>query len=273
MLSQKSRQLQRNCWRNGGAKVLVLPLLSRISRFRSSHVEQTSFGIAFDIDGVLLRGNSPIGGSPNALKRLYDDSGSLKVPYVFLTNGGGIPESRRAIELSELFGLNILPSQVLQGHSRFKHLSSRYENKFVVAVGKGDPAAVMSTYGFTNVLAINDYASCFDDIDPLSPHKKWSVDKSYDESCSFQIQTKRGYVTSHRVEAAFIVSDSVDWSRDIQVLCDILRTGGLPGREVRFGQQPPLYFAHDDLAYQATFPTERFGMGAFRIALESIFNR
>lgn len=34
-----------------------------------------SFGIAFDIDGVILRGRVPIGGSPGALRRLYGDSG------------------------------------------------------------------------------------------------------------------------------------------------------------------------------------------------------
>ncbi|XP_039161889.1 uncharacterized CDP-alcohol phosphatidyltransferase class-I family protein C22A12.08c-like isoform X2 [Eucalyptus grandis] len=78
-------------------------------------------------------------------------------------------------------------------------------------------------------------------------------------------------VQTQRVQAAFVVSDSVDWSRDIQVLCDILRTGGLPGKET--GKQPHLFFANDDLEYQATFPAERLGMGALRIALEAIYNR
>lgn len=35
-----------------------------------------------------------------------------------------------------------------------------------------------------------------------------------------------------------------------QVLCDILKTGGLPGKEK--GHQPPLYFASDDLEYQVS---------------------
>lgn len=117
----------------------------------------------------MLRGSVPIGGSPQALKRLYCHSGtllkhkstntialvlveksvfifiiiffvgSLKVPFLFLTNGekfqwlnflfsgtrncwiyyniissgGGIPESRRAVELSQLLGVNILTWQVL----------------------------------------------------------------------------------------------------------------------------------------------------------------
>uniref|UniRef100_A0A2P2L4C8 Uncharacterized protein MANES_10G040600 n=1 Tax=Rhizophora mucronata TaxID=61149 RepID=A0A2P2L4C8_RHIMU len=78
-------------------------------------------------------------------------------------------------------------------------------------------------------------------------------------------------VYSETVKAVFIVSDPVDWGRDIQVLCDVLRSGGLPGRGN--GCQPPLYFAADDLEYQAAFPSERLGMGAFRIALESVYNR
>ena len=38
-----------------------------------------SFGIAFDIDGVVLRGRVPIGGSPQALRRLYGDSGTSQL--------------------------------------------------------------------------------------------------------------------------------------------------------------------------------------------------
>ncbi|XAR60501.1 hypothetical protein NMG60_11033910 [Bertholletia excelsa] len=225
-----------------------------------------SFGIAFDIDGVILRGNNTIGGSPEALRRLYDESsGTLRVPYVFLTNGGGVPESKRSAVLSRQLGVTILPSQVIQGHTPFKQLLKRFENELIIAVGKGEPAEVMSEYGFKNLVLIDDYASCFENIDPLAPYKKWTTRHVVNQNSSL-----RSIVCSQRVQAVFIVSDSVDWSRDIQVLCDILRTGGLPGKEI--AHQPPLYFSHDDLHYQAEFPCERFGMGAFRIALESVFN-
>ncbi|GAV71379.1 Hydrolase_like domain-containing protein/Hydrolase_6 domain-containing protein [Cephalotus follicularis] len=249
-------------------KQLSPPLTSTVSRSFSNSPSQStraSFGIAFDIDGVVLLGSTPIGGSPQAFKRLYDDSGALKIPYIFLTNGGGFPESRRAFELSQLLGVNISASQVVQGHSPFKQFSNVYENKLVVAVGKGEPAAVMSEYGFKNVLSMDEYASHFDNIDPLAPYKKLIFKQTINE------MAPKVDVRSQKVEATFIVSDPVDWSRDIQVLCDILRTGGLPGKEI--GQPPPLYFANDDLEYQANFPSERLGMGAFRIALESIFSR
>ncbi|KAK2633844.1 hypothetical protein Ddye_028636 [Dipteronia dyeriana] len=220
-----------------------------------------SFGIAFDIDGVVLRGRFPIGNSSRALTRLYDDSGSLNVPFLFLTNGGDIPDSRRALELSELLGVNILPSQVfVQGHSPFKNLLKRFENELVVATGKGEPALVMSEYGFKKVLSLDEYASYFENIDPVSQYKIWTTEQVSTTSC----HSVPGYiVSSERVKAAFVISDLV--------LCDILRSRGLPGRTN--GHQPPLYFTADILNTRlAAFPSERLRMGAFRIALESIFN-
>ncbi|XP_057989458.1 uncharacterized protein YKR070W isoform X4 [Hevea brasiliensis] len=207
----------------------------------------------------------------------FDDyfifTGSLKVPFLFLTNGGGIPESRRAIELSEILSVKILPSQVLQGHSPFKNLLKRYENQLIIATGKGEPALVMSEYGFKKVLSLEEYASFFENIDPVSQYKRWTTEQVSNRtkgSLSLNM-TPRCNVSSEAVKAVFIVSDPVDWGRDIQVLSDVLRSGGLPGQEN--GHQPPLYFAADDLEYQAAFPSQRLGMGAFRIALESVFNR
>ncbi|XP_027341839.1 uncharacterized protein YKR070W [Abrus precatorius] len=242
-----------------------------LPRLFSQRSERPSFGIAFDIDGVVLLGNTPVGGSPGALRKLYDDDGKLTIPYVFLTNGGGFPEAKRASELSQLLGIHVSPSQVLQGHSTFKQLANRFENDLIVAVGKGEPAAVMSEYGFKYALSIDEYASCFENIDPLAPYKKWTTKCAATQNSKFNESVPRNDVFSNRVQAAFVVSDPVDWSRDIQVLCDILKTGGLPGRNV--GPQPHIYFANDDLEYQTKFPSERLGMGAFRIALESIFNR
>ncbi|XP_043816500.1 uncharacterized CDP-alcohol phosphatidyltransferase class-I family protein C22A12.08c isoform X4 [Manihot esculenta] len=217
--------------------------------------------------------------------------GSLKVPFLFLTNGGGIPECRRAIELSEILGVKILPSQVLQGHSPFKNLLKRYENQLIIATGKGEPALVMSEYGFKKVLSLEEYASFFENIDPVSQYKRWTTDQVSNMTRRIVSlnMTPRCNVLSESVKAVFVVSDPVDWGRDIQVLCDVLRSGGLPGQDN--GHQPPLYFAADDLEYQvasmfiyfnlvrlyvpfqAAFPSQRLGMGAFRIALESVFNR
>uniref|UniRef100_A0A3B6HS97 Uncharacterized protein n=1 Tax=Triticum aestivum TaxID=4565 RepID=A0A3B6HS97_WHEAT len=230
-----------------------------------------SFGIAFDIDGVILRGRSPIGGSPQAIRRLYSDDGTLKIPFLFLTNGGGVPEHKRALELSDLLGVNISPAQVVHGHSPYGDLVKRFEDDLIVAVGKGEPASVMAEYGFRKVLSIDDYSSHFKEIDPLAPFKKWKVGQPDCKDFMSEKMHPPYDVYQERVKGVFVVSDPVDWVEIYRVLCDILSTGGLPGNGK--GDQPPLYFSADDLEYQAAFPSERLGMGAFRIALESIFNQ
>ncbi|XP_022746352.1 uncharacterized protein YKR070W-like isoform X3 [Durio zibethinus] len=220
--------------------------ISRVSQFKnraplsyqssSQRRKRCNFGIAFDIDGVILRGRVPIGGSPRALRRLYGDSGELNVPYLFLTNGGGIPETKRAKELSELLGVNIMFSQVVQGHSPFRNLLKKFENELIIATGKGDPTLVMSEYGFKKVVSLEEYASYFESIDPVSQYKRWTTMPLSDRKMP---TLPRCDVSSERIKAVFVVSDPVDWGRDIQ----------------------------------AAFPSKRLGMGAFRIALESIFNR
>eukprot|EP00898_Chlorokybus_atmophyticus_P003633 jgi/Chlat1/4270/Chrsp29S08885 len=50
--------------------------------------QQARFGIAFDIDGVLLRGDAtPIPGAKQALRQLYSNDAQLAVPFALLTNG------------------------------------------------------------------------------------------------------------------------------------------------------------------------------------------
>ena len=53
----------------------------------------------------------------------------------------------------------------------------------------------------------------------------------------------------------------------------MLSSGGLPGKIHTKNPQPSLYFAANDFQYQAKFPIPRFGMGAFRIILETLYEK
>lgn len=77
---------------------------------------------------------------------------------------------------------------------------------------------VLTDFICRNVLSIDEYASCFDDIDPLAQYKEWITKTVASQSRTFKEIGSRKSVHSERVQAAFIVSDSVDWSRDIQVI-------------------------------------------------------
>lgn len=70
-----------------------------------------------------------------------------------------------------------------------------------------------------NVLSIDEYAACFENIDPLAPYKKWTTKQfAYQNSAMSKEVAIQDLVRTQRVKAAFILSDSVDWSRDIQVI-------------------------------------------------------
>ncbi|CAG8682074.1 11585_t:CDS:2, partial [Scutellospora calospora] len=73
------------------------------SRYYSS--SPYNYGICIDIDGVLIKGTTVVPETKSALQFL-DGKNKLKkkIPFVLLTNGGGVTESRKAEELSEMLG-------------------------------------------------------------------------------------------------------------------------------------------------------------------------
>lgn len=73
-------------------------------------------------------------------------------------------------------------------------------------------------FSLRNVLSIDDYAACFENIDPLAPYKKWTTKHFAYQNSASKVVAIQDLVRKQRVKAAFILSDSVDWSRDIQVI-------------------------------------------------------
>jgi len=75
-----------------------------------------TFAFAFDIDGVLIRGGRPIPEAIEAMQVLLGrNEYGIKVPYIFLTNGGGKTESERCIDLSRQLDIEVSPAQFICG--------------------------------------------------------------------------------------------------------------------------------------------------------------
>lgn len=72
--------------------------------------------IAFvlDIDGVLLRGSNALPTAKPALELLN----KCNVPYILMTNGGGVKESDRVKFLSKKIDVPISPLQIVQSHTQ-----------------------------------------------------------------------------------------------------------------------------------------------------------
>ena len=67
------------------------------------------------------------------------------------------------------------------------------------------------------VLSLDEYASYFKNIDPVSQYKNWTTEKIFYREGNSKDLLPRYDVLSDSVKAAFVVSDPVDWGRDIQV--------------------------------------------------------
>jgi hypothetical protein len=79
-----------------------------------------SFAFAFDIDGVLIRGGRPIPEAIEAMKVLNGENEyGMKVPYIFLTNGGGKTEAERCIDLSRQLDIEVAPAQFICGKQSY----------------------------------------------------------------------------------------------------------------------------------------------------------
>ncbi|MGH0143947.1 UNVERIFIED_CONTAM: hypothetical protein FKN15_011948 [Acipenser sinensis] len=75
---------------------------------------QPTFGLLFDIDGVLVRGRTPIPAAKESFKKLVDRNGEFQVPVVFVTNAGNGVRQAKAELLSQVLEVEcITASQVL----------------------------------------------------------------------------------------------------------------------------------------------------------------
>lgn len=66
-----------------------------------------SFGLLFDIDGVLVRGRTPIPAAKQCFRNLVDRNGKYKVPVVFVTNAGNCMRQTKAEHLSHLLDVEV----------------------------------------------------------------------------------------------------------------------------------------------------------------------
>ncbi|EGW09393.1 Cat eye syndrome critical region protein 5-like [Cricetulus griseus] len=106
-----------------------------------------TFGLLFDIDGVLVRGHRVIPAALEAFGKLLNSQGQLRVPVVFVTNAGNILQQNKAQELSGLLGYKVDPDQVILSHSPLK-LFLQYHNKRMLVSGQGPVVENARSYPF-----------------------------------------------------------------------------------------------------------------------------
>lgn len=125
------------------------------------------FAFAFDIDGVLMRGKLPLDGAKQTLETLQANS----IPFILLTNGGGLTELDHAARLGLRLTMDIDEDQFVQSHTPFKTFVEHYKDEWIVVLG-GHGSAVKelaAMYGFNpeKILTSSDIVKHHASIHPF----------------------------------------------------------------------------------------------------------
>ncbi|KAJ9294065.1 hypothetical protein DTO271G3_7193 [Paecilomyces variotii] len=234
---------------------------SPVNAAQAAPTDQYAF--AFDIDGVLIRGGKPIPAAVEAMKVLNGENPyGIKVPYIFLTNGGGKTEEERCIDLSKQLEIEVSPGQFICGHTPMREMAERYQTVLVVG-GEGEKCReVAEGYGFKDVVTPGDIIKAKQDVTPFRKltEDEWKNSRDRDFS-------------KIKIDAIFVFADSRDWAGDQQIILDLLmsKNGQLGTRSETFDEGPPVYFSHNDIVWSTSHEHVRIGMGALRASLETLF--
>ncbi|KAJ5924870.1 hypothetical protein N7466_009057 [Penicillium verhagenii] len=221
------------------------------------------FALAFDIDGVLMRGGQPIPEAVKAMKYINGDNPfGIRVPYIFLTNGGGKTEAERCEDLSKQLGIEVNPGQFICGHTPMREMAERYNTVLVVG-GEGEKCRIVAeAYGFKDVITPGDIIKTKQDTTPF----RKLTEEEYNNSKMLDLDKTQ-------VEAVFVFADSRDWAGDQQIILDCVmsKEGRLGQRSETFDDGPPVYFSHNDVVWSTSHDYSRIGMGGLRASLEALY--
>lgn len=225
----------------------------------------------FDIDGVLIRGRHTLLQAQRALAKLYTNDGAQpRYPVCFLTNGGGVTERVKAHQLSEWLGVAVDESQVVLSHTPFRQLAGRYGDQPVLVSGRGQVREVAHHYGFRQVVTPQQL------VRHMPAAVPFHEDQGLFPGADLPVYTRELKYGSPQepIRAIFVFTDPSDWYRDLQLMVDVLTSGGAPGNARPSGLPPPaVYFSNPDLLWANEFPQPRFGQGAFSACLEALYEK
>ncbi|KJE89690.1 hypothetical protein CAOG_01123 [Capsaspora owczarzaki ATCC 30864] len=216
-------------------------------------------GILFDIDGVLIRGNTVLNEAKEAFQMLSKRHLLKNIPYMFVTNGGGTTEAHKAHQLSKWLHVPVSEKQVVLSHTPLR-MYEQYFNKTVLLIGQGPLKEIAASYGFQKTLDLDDMRKAF----PLMDIVNMKVRKQLKSHPPTPIPVPP-------VEAIFVMHDPLEWESCLQVLIDLLISkDGVPGT-LDSKQHIPIIFSNADFLWMAEHPQPRFGQGAFRLCLEALY--
>uniref|UniRef100_A0A803Y834 Haloacid dehalogenase-like hydrolase domain-containing 5 n=1 Tax=Meleagris gallopavo TaxID=9103 RepID=A0A803Y834_MELGA len=217
-----------------------------------------SFGFLFDIDGVLVRGRTPIPAAKTAFQKLVNSQGQFLVPVVFVTNAGDCLRQKKADQLSHILGVPISQDQVMMSHSPLR-MFKRYHPKCVLVSGQGPLLDIAQDLGFSQPVTIEMLRAKYPLLDVVD----------HDRAPGVLVSLCFKYFS------VILFGEPVRWETNLQLIIDVLLTSGYPGNPYHHENYPhiPVLACNMDLMWVAEAQSPRFGHGTFMVCLENIYKK
>jgi len=238
----------------------------RLETTSRSSTNQGGFGVLFDIDGVLLRGHTPIPQASAAIKKLMNaECDEFVVPTLFCTNAFGLKKVKADI-LSKALGVKIPEHLMVMSQSPLRGMTHLHNKTCLISGPEhgGGSVEVARDMGFKNIVTI-------DDIREAKPYLDWVDRKRWPLDGSKVVEKK-----VPKIEAIILLGEPVRWETNLQILYDVISCNGdldqlSPDSMTNHEQGIPIVAVNLDLMWMAKAPTPRFGHGAFLSCLEGIY--
>ncbi|KAI8723809.1 hypothetical protein NCS52_00237700 [Fusarium sp. LHS14.1] len=255
----------------------------------------SEIAFAFDIDGVLYQGRNRVEGAEKVIKMIRSNG----IRYVFLTNGGGVPEVKKADTLQERLQIakhdDVIRGRMILSHTPMSAWSDELKNHGTILITGSHPEQarqIALDYGFKRVVTPADILAECKDVFPFD-HLEGDVNgKPVPLPDGKRIPLLKDPYTTNiphnalKIDQIFVWNDPRDWSVDIQIIHDLLishegylgtishRNGdkSLPNNGWQQDNQPGLWISNMDLLWKTNYPVNRFGTGAFMEALKGVWS-
>ncbi|XP_026871092.2 haloacid dehalogenase-like hydrolase domain-containing 5 [Electrophorus electricus] len=227
----------------------------------TSSTNKPRFGLLFDIDGVLVRGKTPIPAAKKAFRKLVDSNGQFVIPVVFVTNAGNCLRQKKANQLSHILDVPISQDQVVMSHSPLR-MFRKYHDKCVLVSGQGPVLDIAKNLGFTKVISIDMLRESFPLLDMVDHNRRPKLPSS-------------PIVNRPIIEAVILFGEPIRWETNLQLIIDVLLTNGNLSNtfETSHSSHLPLLACNMDLLWMAEAQSPRFGHGTFMVCLENIYKK
>lgn len=242
---------------------------------------------AFDIDGVLVKSKTPIPGAAQTIATLQKDG----IPFIFLTNGGGLTEEVHTEKLASRLDLSLDARQFVQSHTPYRDLVDKYADKPILVLGGTAEQIrdVARAYGFRKVITSADI---FLEDQSLHPFPELTGKTLKDHGRRWDEIGLDAPINKTPIEAILVWSSPRDWCLDLQLVLDLMlsKSGLLGTKSPKNGSltsnegeplpnngylqdnQPALYFCNPDITWATQAAQPRLALGAFKAALEGIWH-